>query len=297
MLTLVHLTLSPTIQQTLSTQISTVTSGLAASITALQSTIQQSQVCVGTFSTLHVVYSFAALHIIHGAFEGVWRKVSLPSPRLISLTPSRAFLSLINLSHPHAGTGRLWDSTQQQCVSPQPDGSQWATAARMLAAEQDISGIELALDQTAGNHSVCTICPLNQFVSQTCTANQGTLCSPCATGSFSRGGYAESCISCASTVPQCGYASCTSATDASCQYCTPFVEDGASYILSAPNTCTQCPQYTYRTSNNSCSACPKDTTVSCHARAAAFLHLIYMPLLQPTCVPCWMCQRTRAHVQ
>jgi hypothetical protein len=164
--------------------------------------------------------------------------------------------------HATTGSGQLFDVTNQACVSVQPDESQWATAARMLAAEQDISGIETQLDQTGGNHSVCTICQLNQYVSQACTATVGTRCANCATGSYSRGGYTEQCIACADNVQQCGYATCTSSTDASCQYCSQTVENGAAFILSAANTCTQCPLYTYRSDNTTCSACPKDDTVS-----------------------------------
>jgi hypothetical protein len=59
-------------------------------------------------------------------------------------------------------TGQLWDSTQITCVSPVPSMMAWATAARMLAAEQDIDGLENALNQENGSHSVCTICPLNR---------------------------------------------------------------------------------------------------------------------------------------
>jgi hypothetical protein len=160
------------------------------------------------------------------------------------------------------GSGQLFDVTNQACVSAQPDESQWATAARMLAAEQDISGIETQLDQTGGNHSVCTICQLNQYVSEVCTATVGTRCANCSAGSYSRGGYTEQCIACADNVQQCGYATCTSSTDSTCQFCSQTVENGAAFIVSASNTCTQCSLYTYRSSNTTCTACPKDNTVS-----------------------------------
>jgi hypothetical protein len=74
------------------------------------------------------------------------------------------------------------------------------------------------------------------------------------------GGYAESCINCADSINICGSATCTTATDANCLFCNQRVEFGASYVLSAPNTCTACPPYTYRSNNATCTACPKANT-------------------------------------
>mmetsp|Transcript_139772 Transcript_139772/g.197947 ORF Transcript_139772/g.197947 Transcript_139772/m.197947 type:complete len:724 (-) Transcript_139772:126-2297(-) len=185
--------------------------------------------------------------------------------------------------------GQLYDSTRNQCASPRPAANQYATEARMVAAEQDIDAIENQLNQTGGSHSFCSICPAQQYVSSPCSATDGTQCSPCAAGTYSRGGYAENCIRCADSVNLCEYATCTTANNANCQRCSARVELQAAYILSGPNSCTRCPQYTYRNSNTTCAACPKDATcaaATCQANSGltkltgqASMSSVYPPVL------------------
>eukprot|EP00038_Savillea_parva_P031288 m.84596 g.84596 ORF g.84596 m.84596 type:complete len:720 (-) comp9600_c1_seq1:230-2389(-) len=185
--------------------------------------------------------------------------------------------------------GQLYDQTQGQCVSPRPSPSSFATSGRMLAAEQDIDAIELQLNQTTGNHSFCSICPAQQYVSQACTATNGTQCSACPTGNWSRGGYAEQCMSCADNVDLCGYATCSNISDTICLMCNQVVQDGSAYILSGRNTCTRCSASQYRSDNQTCTPCPKDNScaaATCQANSGvtmvtgqASMSSVYLPAL------------------
>lgn len=162
-----------------------------------------------------------------------------------------------------ASQGQLYNSQAQQCVGAAAittGPNAVASDARMTAAEQDIRTIEMMLNQSGGQHTVCTICPRDQYVSTPCTASTGTQCSPCPAGQYSRGGYAEQCMPCASSVQNCGYATCTSASDATCRYCAPEVVFNRAYVLGQNNACTACGQYAYRSSNISCTPCPKPQT-------------------------------------
>jgi hypothetical protein len=96
------------------------------------------------------------------------------------------------------GTRMLYDASLNTCVPAVPSSLSFATATRMLAAEQDISGIqtsitaiEVAMNGTSGAHQFCAICAVNFYVSAVCTGTAGTICTPCAAGQYSRGGYAE----------------------------------------------------------------------------------------------------------
>mmetsp|Transcript_16366 Transcript_16366/g.42491 ORF Transcript_16366/g.42491 Transcript_16366/m.42491 type:complete len:726 (-) Transcript_16366:181-2358(-) len=187
-------------------------------------------------------------------------------------------------------TGQLYDLTQGRCVAARPDANVYATADRMTVAEQNIDAIEAQLNgSNGGSHAFCAICPAQQYVSSPCNAEHGTQCAPCSTGTYSRGGYGQSCIQCAASVTNCGFATCTTATNAQCQWCSGVVQLGAAYVLSAPNTCTRCGQYTYRSTNTTCSACPKDLTcaqATCQANSGvtqlsgqASMSSIYGPAL------------------
>eukprot|EP00041_Stephanoeca_diplocostata_P021782 m.513972 g.513972 ORF g.513972 m.513972 type:complete len:755 (+) comp21911_c1_seq3:85-2349(+) len=174
-----------------------------------------------------------------------------------------------------AAIGQLYDATTSACVYPRPSVAAYATAQRMTNAEADIDQIEQALNGTNGTHLYCNLCPRNQYVSTACNHQNNTVCSPCPAGQYSLGGFAESCMSCADEVPNCGFATCTSTADVSCQYCSTEVTLGNAYILTGPNNCTTtCPAYTYRNSTTSCASCSKAGTCAaaqCQANSGSVI--------------------------
>lgn len=157
--------------------------------------------------------------------------------------------------------GQLYSSTTGRCVSPQGPNGQ-SLVDRINNLEDDVMAIEDNLNGTNGSHQFCTICPRNNFVSTPCDDHTQTQCSACPAGTYSNGGFATSCIACASQIDGCQYATCTNRNDAQCQVCQQSVESFGqqALILTNPTNCDACPVGQYRNSNSSCQTCAKPDT-------------------------------------
>eukprot|EP00041_Stephanoeca_diplocostata_P011721 m.193866 g.193866 ORF g.193866 m.193866 type:complete len:729 (+) comp18642_c1_seq1:136-2322(+) len=172
-------------------------------------------------------------------------------------------------------SGLFYDEPSDSCVSPMPNTSVYATAQRVANVELNIEQIETALSGANGSHAFCNICPRNQYVVTPCNDDNNTLCAPCPTGTYSLGGFADSCMPCSAGVSNCEFGTCTSATaNLSCSYCDTDVQGGRSWYLAGSTNCSRCGPYSYKSSNSSCAVCPKDATcqsATCQANSGSVL--------------------------
>eukprot|EP00041_Stephanoeca_diplocostata_P021697 m.508981 g.508981 ORF g.508981 m.508981 type:complete len:751 (+) comp21888_c2_seq5:70-2322(+) len=159
-----------------------------------------------------------------------------------------------------ATNGTIFDPSRGYCIQPASRDDE--LSQRLDAVEDDIVGIDLLFNQTGGNHSVCTICPVGHYMVQECSGHTGTQCAPCPNGTYSIGGFARECLDCSLQLDDCEFATCTSRSNARCARCSAPIVGGQAYIAH-PTTglCTVCPLYTYRSSPTTCSVCP--TNASC----------------------------------